>query len=197
MDAAQQPQAELTIGQMLPWTSMTLDYTEKVASKLTDELRDWRPVDPSGKFFFSLGEIVAHSADTRRMWARQLAGSESEDGYWSIGDDGPSEDGIWKFHPLPSAAELVQSLKDARAELQPFLDRPASEQWSITEGNKAIFEKNLAHMREKGIETAEAEKRGPANINRVLFAIMCHESGHRGALQTLLRQHGIDTGGEH
>jgi uncharacterized damage-inducible protein DinB len=196
MDAAQQPQAEATIGQMLPWTTNTLDYTEMVASKLTDELRDWRPTDPSGKFFFSLGELVAHSADTRRMFARQLAGNESEEGYWSMGDTGPSEDGVWQFKPLPSAAELLQSLKDARAEIQPYLDRPASEQWSVTDGNKAIFEKNLAGMREKGIDTAEAERRGPPNINRVLFAIMCHESGHRGALQTLLRMNGVQVGGE-
>jgi uncharacterized damage-inducible protein DinB len=194
MDAVGQKEA--TIGQMLPWTSMMLDYTEKVAGALTDELRDWRPADPSGKFFFSLGELVAHCADARRMFARQLAGSTSEDGYWSSGPAEGDPDGVWQFKPLPSAAELAASLKDARAELQPWLDMPAAEQWTVTDGAKAVFAKNLAAMRDKGMDTAESELRGPANINRILFAVVAHESGHRAALQTLLRMQGVAAGGE-
>jgi uncharacterized damage-inducible protein DinB len=192
MDAT--PQQQPTIGQALPWINMTFDYTEQVAAALTDELRDWRPSDPSGRFFFSLGELVAHCADSRRMFARQLAGSDSNEGYWS---EGPGEDGVWKFRQLPSAAELAASLKDARQELAPFVALPASEQWNQTDGTRAIFEKSLQTMREKGKDTAEAELRGAANINRIFFAATAHEAGHRGALQTLLRMQGVAAGGEH
>lgn len=192
MDAA--AQAEATIGLALPWTSMTFDYTERIAATLTDELRDWRPNDPSGKFSFSLGEIVAHCADSRRMFARQLSGDDSTEGYWS---EGPDESGVWKFKELPSASELLDSLKSARAELQTWLDKPASEQWQATAGTRAVFERHLQQLRENAKDTTEAERRGPANINRVLFAAACHESGHRGSLQTLLRMQGVAAGGEH
>lgn len=192
MDAASATQA--TIGQALPWTGMTFDYTEQIAEKLTDELRDWRPADPGGKFFFSLGELVAHCADARRMFARQLAGDDSAEDYWSTG---PDADGVWGFRELPGAAELLDSLKAARAELQHWLDLPADEQWNSTDGTRAVFEKHLQQLREKGLDTAESELRGPANINRVLFAAAVHESGHRGTLQTLLRMNGAAAGGEH
>jgi uncharacterized damage-inducible protein DinB len=192
MDAVQQTQA--TIGQALPWTTMTFDYTEQVAALLTDELRDWRPEDPSGQFFFSLGEIVAHCADSRRMFARQLSGSQSEEGYWS---QGPDEQGVWKFTELPAAADLVADLKAAREELAQWMGMPAGEQWNATDGTRAVFEKHLQTMRETGKDTGDAERRGPANINRILFAAAAHESGHRGSLQTLLRMKGLSAGGEH
>jgi uncharacterized damage-inducible protein DinB len=187
-------QLEATIGQVLPWTAMTFDYTDKVAAMLTDDLRDWRPSDPAGKFFFSLGELVAHCADARRMFARQLAGDDSTDGYWS---DGPGEDGVWTFKDLPDAAALLLSLQSARRELQSWLDLPASRQGEQTSGTKAVFDRQLQLLREAGKDTAVAELRGPANINRVLFAAACHEAGHRSVLQTLLRMNGVAAGGEH
>lgn len=188
------PQPQLTIGQSLPWVNMMFDYTEKIAATLTPELRDWRPTDPNGKFFFSLGELVAHSADARRMFGRQLTGNQSEDDYWS---SGPSEaDGVWQFKPLGSPEQLVASLKSAREELQPWLDKPASEQWTATEGTQAVFAKALAQMKEAGKDTAEMEARGAANVNRILFAVIAHESGHRAVLQTLLRMNGVDSGAE-
>jgi uncharacterized damage-inducible protein DinB len=191
MSAVQQP--ELTIGQSLPWVNMMFDYTEKISAVLPDTLRDWRPTDPSGKFFFSLGELVAHMADARLMFARQFSGDKSEEGYWS---PGPGEDGVWPFPALGSVQELAASLKTARAALQPWLDLPASEQWNGTDGTRAVFERNLKMMEEQGQDTALMVQRGPANINRILFAVVAHESGHRGTLQTLLRMNGVDLGGE-
>jgi uncharacterized damage-inducible protein DinB len=192
MDATTQPQ--LTIGQALPWTGMTFDYTEKIADTLTDELVNWRPADPSGKFFFSLGEIVAHLADSRRMFARQLSGSDSMEGYWS---EGPDENGVWPFKPLGSAAELAASLRSAREELAPYLELPSGEQWNPTDGTRSVFSRNLQAMQEKGADTALMEARGPASINRIVFAVVAHEAGHRGALQTLLRMQGVAAGGDH
>jgi uncharacterized damage-inducible protein DinB len=187
------PQSQLTIGQSLPWVNMMFDYTEKIAAALPENLRDWRPTDPSGKFFFSLGELVAHMADARLMFARQLTGNTSEDGYIS---SGPNEEGVWPFGDLGTPQDLVARLKTARAELQPWLDKPAAEQWTATDGTTAVFEKNLAQMKEKGQDTVLMEQRGPANVNRILFAVVAHESGHRGVLQTLLRMNGVELGGE-
>ncbi|MDQ3024086.1 MAG: DinB family protein, partial [bacterium] len=77
----------VSIGQHLPWVNMTLDYTEQLVEKMPEELLDFRPVDPNGHYMFSLGEIAMHLADTRRMFARTLAGSESTEGYWTNWDE--------------------------------------------------------------------------------------------------------------
>jgi uncharacterized damage-inducible protein DinB len=183
MNDAPQPAIRLA----LPWLNMTFDGTERAAAALTDELRDWRPEDPSGHFVFSLGEIVAHLADERRMFARRLSGEDSEDGYWG---EGPAADGVWKFRPLPSAAELLADLKAARAQLQPWLDRPVAELWQIPDGSRKLFAKQLEQLRAEGGDVASHELRGPANLNRILFAVACHEQSHRGVLHICLRMNG-------
>ncbi len=52
-------------------------------------------------------------------------------------------------------------------------------------------------MKEKGVDLSDMELRGPSTVNRVLFAVTAHESGHRGSLQTLLRMQGVDARGQH
>jgi hypothetical protein len=47
------------------------------------------------------------------------------------------------------------------------------------------------------MDTAAAELRGPATVNRVLFALCLHEAGHRSYLQTILRLQGVDARGDH
>ena len=178
----------LTIGFSLPWLTATLDAMEQVTALIPEDRLEWRLNDPSGKWHFSLAEIAMHSADARRMFARMLSGSESTDGYWSAG---PGEDGIWPFQPYGTKQAVLGSLKEARTELQPYLDLPLNSLMETTEGTRRRFEQNLARMREKQIDTANDEKRGAATILRILMACAVHESGHRSSLQTLLRMHGI------
>lgn len=191
MDAAMQTQ--LTVGGFLPWVNMMLDYTDEIAALIPEDKLGWRPEDPQGKFCFSLGEIALHIADARRMFARQLAGNDSEEGYWS---EGPNEQGVWQFHNCKDKQTLLDSLADARAELKAYIDMPARAYTETTDGTRKAYEKLLAQMREQGKDTAEIEARGPSNIVRVMMAAIAHESGHRGALQTLLRQHGVNAKAE-
>jgi hypothetical protein len=179
-----------TVGIVLPWVNMTFDQTEQVSALIPEQLMEWRLPDPSGRWHFSLAEIVMHCADARRMFARQLSGSESTEGYWSTGPAG--DDGVWGFGPYPSREAVLESLKDARAEFQTFLDKPASCITEVTDGTQQIFQTAMAKLRERGESTGQAELRGPANIVRVLMAGIAHESGHRSSLQTLLRLHGIN-----
>jgi len=188
----------VTIGQHLPWVNMTLDYTEQLVEKIPEDMLDFRPADPNGHYFFSLAELAMHCADSRRMFARTLAGSESQDGYWTEWDENDnSEDMTWKFKPRGSKQEILDSLREAREELSPWLSLPLSSLNEATDGTRASYEKNLGKMREKGADTADVELRGPSTVNRVLFAVTAHESGHRGTLQTLLRLQGVDARGEH
>ena len=182
-----------TVEDVLPWAKTTLDYTDQLAAIIPDELLNWRPEDPTGRFCFSLSEIVMHIADARRMFAGQLSGATDEDAYWS---PGPGEDGVWPFKELPDKAALLGSLGAARALITPWMERPADDLLAETKGTRAAFEKNLEYMREHGHDTAKLERAGVPGIMRVLFAIAVHEAGHRGSLQTLLRQHGVNLGEE-
>lgn len=194
MDSAMQA-AAMTVGDQMPWVSMTFDYMDKICALIPEDKIDWRPEDPSGKWCFSLGEIAMHVADARTMFARTLSGDDSEEGYWM---DYPKDDsGVWTRKREPgSLQEILDSLAAGSAALKPWLNKPYSEILSGTPGTEAAFEKNLAKMREAGKDTADAERRGPTTINRVLMAAACHEAGHRGALQTLLRQLGLNVGSE-
>lgn len=183
------PHDDITIGFGLPWLAGTLDSMERVAAMVPEDKLDWRLADPSGKWHFSLAEIVMHSADARRMFARMLSGSESTNDYWS---PGPGEGGVWPFTPYGRKQAILDSLKESRGELQPFLDRPLAAMTETTEGTRKAFESNLARARERQLDTANDEKRGPATILRILMACAVHEAGHRSSLQTLLRMHGIN-----
>jgi uncharacterized damage-inducible protein DinB len=189
-----QAASEQTVGDVMPWVTMTLDYTDKVCAAIPDDKLDWRPTDPSGKWNFSLGEIAMHCADSRTMFARTLNGEgDNEEGYWmKYPEEGGSE---WKRLREPgSKQEILDSLKAGREMLNEWLNKPSSELLSVTDGHRKSFDDMLAKMREAGKDTADAERRGPANVNRSLMATACHEAGHRGALQTLLRQHGVNVG---
>jgi uncharacterized damage-inducible protein DinB len=187
MDAIQLKQ--LTVGGFLPWVGMTLDYTDEIAALIPEDKLDWRPKDPSGRFQFSLGEIAMHIADARRMFARQLSGSETEEGYWS---EGPDAQGIWQFSVHSGKQAILDSLASAREELNAYINAPAKSYLETTEGTRKAFEKTLQQMREQGADTSDAATRGPANIVRVMMAVVAHEAGHRGALQALLRQQGVN-----
>ncbi|MCB1215786.1 DinB family protein [bacterium] len=191
MDSA--AQTSKTIAQVYPWLNMTFDYTDKIAALIPDELLDWRYEDPSGKWTFSLAEQAMHCADARIMFARQLSGNNSEEGYWS---QGPGEDGVWPFKEYGSKQAILDSLKSARAELDEVMNRGAADVLTIPEGTKKVYEQVLKQMQEQGADTSGLETRGPANIIRVLMAAVVHESGHRGSMQTLLRMKGVNAGNE-
>jgi hypothetical protein len=65
----------------------------------------------------------------------------------------------------------------------------------VTENARLVFRQNLEQMKEAGHPAGEWERRGPANVNRVLMALAVHEAGHRGTLQALLRLKGINVSG--
>ncbi|MCB1221410.1 MAG: DinB family protein [Planctomycetales bacterium] len=191
MDSATKPTP--TIGQIYPWLNMTFDYTDEIAALIPDELLDWRYEDPSGKWTFSLAEQAMHCADARIMFARQISGNDSEEGYWS---PGPGEDGVWPFKEYGSKQAIMDSLKASRAELDEVMNRSADDVLAIPDGTRKVYEQVLKQMQEKGMDTSGLETRGPANIIRVLMAASAHEAGHRGSMQTLLRMKGINAGNE-
>lgn len=187
MDSQAQP--EVSLRDALPWVGMMLDYTDKVAALIPDDMIDWRPEDPSEAFCFSLGEIVMHCSDARLMFSRQLTGSDSKEGYWS---EEPGEDGGWSFREHGGKQAILDSLASARREFDPWLDKPASAMTEIPDGAYQTYERALQWFKDNDQDPTDFECRGPANIVRVLMALAAHESGHRGALQTLLRLKGIN-----
>jgi uncharacterized damage-inducible protein DinB len=191
-------QSTVTIGQHLPWVNNTFDYMEKLVGLIPEDMLDWRPTDPNGHFMFSLAELAMHAADSRIMFARQLADSDSKEGYFSATDDDTAdEDGQWRFKAHNGKESILEGLRRSRAELQPWLDLPVDQLHQPTPGTQKVYDRALEMMREKGDDTSALEARGPATINRVLFAVAAHEAGHRGTLQTLLRLQGVDARGEH
>jgi len=198
MDAERQ--AEATLREALPWVKLTLDYTDRLAAAIPEDLLDWRPEDPSGKWSFSLVEIVKHVSDARFMFIGQLDGEDpvdetgdaAPDRYWSAG---PGADGEWNFYEHKDKAEVLARLAQARQPIEQWLDRPASGLMDITDGTRAVFEMQIKRLQESGVDVADWHRRGPATVNRVLMALAVHEAGHRAALQTLLRQKGINVEG--
>lgn len=190
MDA--KPHSELTIGDMLPWVKLTMDYSDQLADAIPEDQLDWRPGDPGGKWSFSLVELVKHIGDARVMYASQLDSRDVASLYWS---DGPGEDGVWSFADHKDKAEVLARLAEARRLVEHWLQQPASMLLEVTENSRSVFMQNLAQMREAGHPAGEWERRGPANVNRVLTALAVHEAGHRGTLQALLRLKGINVSG--
>lgn len=191
----QSPAAGLTIGEQIPWVAKTLHHTESVAALIPAQLLDWRPADPTGRWSFSLAEIAMHCADIRLMFAKQLRGEDSSELYWL---DSPKDgSGIWTRRREPAGPqEIVASLAAGREELEPWLALPYEQTLTVTAGMQHSFNQYLASQREKGLDTSEAERRGPSTLNRIFFTLACHEAGHRGALQALLRLHGLSPGSE-
>ncbi|MCC7479313.1 DinB family protein [bacterium] len=189
------PAAALSIGDQLPWLARTFRQTEQVAALIPPELMDWRPPDPSGRWSFSLAEIAMHCADIRLMFARQLRGEDSSVLYWL--DSPKDSSGIWTRRREPAGPqEIVASLAAGREELEPWMALPYEQTLTATAGMQQSFLQYLASQREKGQDTSEAERRGPSTLNRIFFTVACHEAGHRGALQALLRLHGLGIGSE-
>lgn len=189
MDA--QPQSECSVNEYLLWLGMTWDYTDKIAEAIPEHLLDWRPTDPSGKYCFSLAEIVMHITDARLMFSSQLSGEELDDQYWAT-SEGPNEDGVWTFKDHGGKQALLDSLKASRAKYQSWIDQPFATLLDVPDGARKAYDGFLKRLKEEGHDTAVMEKRGPASIVRVLMAVAAHEAGHRGSLQTLLRQHGVN-----
>jgi len=185
-------QSAVTVREHLLWLDITLNHTDKLAAAVPENLLDWRPADPSGKFSFSLAEIIMHVADARLMFSATLTGEEVAKDYWTTSETGPGDDGVWPFREYGSKQALLDSLKTARAKYDAFIDQPYTALFDVPEGAKQAFEQQLKAMREYEIDTAGAEKRGPANVLRVLMGLVAHEAGHRGSLLTLLRQHGVN-----
>jgi uncharacterized damage-inducible protein DinB len=192
-------QAQATLGDGLPWVNMTLDYSDRICSLIPEDLLDWRSPDPSGRFSFSLAEIAMHIADARRMFVGQLGGGADQSKYWAADEEGDeATNSGWNFKPYGSKQAILDSLKESRELLAEYTAWPMSRVLETTEGTRKSFDNFITQMQEQGKEEeiAKARLRGPASVMRVLMAVACHEAGHRGSLQTLLRQHGVNTGSE-
>jgi hypothetical protein len=188
----------ISISQHLPWVNSTLDYTERLIELVPDELLDLRPTDPLSGHFFTPAEVAMHLADERRELARMLHGSESREQFWTLTSWETGGDGTpWTFRPFGSRDELLDSLREGRAEFAPWLSRPLADLHTATDGTRRKHEELLAMFKGKGMDTTDFELRGPSTINRVLFALTVHESGHRGYLQTILRLNGVDARGDY
>lgn len=183
------PRSDLPLGVAFPWLTLALDQTDKIAAIVPEDKLEWRLSDPSGKWHFSLAEIVMHCADARRLFARMMSGLERPDDYAS---PGPSENGVWSFRPYQSKQAILDDLAAAREELRPWLERPLAEAMTVVDPTRATWEQNLARMKEKEMDTAVEELRGTPSILRVLMGCVVHETGHRASLQTLLRMHGVN-----
>jgi len=184
---------EMKIAEHLMWVPYMFSTTEEVAEHLTDDLLDWRPADPTGAWQFSLAEIVMHIADARRMFCSQLSGDDPLPDYWCpsfwSGED-PRDDGSYAFRPHGGRVALLADLKAARELFKPYLTRPASEVGQSTEGTEKFNREMIEQLKAGGADPAPLERSGPSTIYQVLLMTIAHESGHRGALHTLLRING-------
>jgi hypothetical protein len=184
-------QSSFTVGDQLPWVVNTFNYTDSVASYVPDELMDYRPVDPSGAFHFSICELLMHISDSRRDFARQLSGANRDGGYWSPQEFIP-EDGVWTFREYCNRDELFNSLRMARGELDVWLELPADRLLQPTSESRKLYDQAIEKLeRDNRKPSPGMLKRGPLNPMRVMTAAAIHESGHRGALQTLMRLNGV------
>jgi uncharacterized damage-inducible protein DinB len=188
----------LLISESLPSLVRTLNITDQLSALIPEHLLEWRPIDPSGAFQFSLAEIVFHLADERLEFARLLAGTETaetEAQYMlRFSFEQPElEKGVkWTLKPYSGKTQMLDYLKASRAEFQVWLDKPASDLLLTTTGTETAFQKALETAEKRGTDTTTMRKRGAATIMRVLTGAVIHETGHRGTLHALLRQHGIN-----
>ncbi|MCC7477276.1 DinB family protein [bacterium] len=178
---------QLSIGAAIAMLRIYFDYTDQVCAAVPEDRMDWRPDGADGGYYFSLAESIQHIADTRLQFARQLEGSDSEEGSWNTGyTDSVSP---WEFR-RGSLAEIMQSLKSSRGMLEPWLERPLADLIQPTAGTRKLYEERLRARREAGEDTSALEARGPSTLASVLFFLSAHEQGHRAVLQTQLRQLG-------
>jgi uncharacterized damage-inducible protein DinB len=188
----------LLISESLPSLPRALNLTDQLCALIPENLLEWRPTDPSGAFQFSLAEIVFHLADSRLQFARQLAGTNTEEvekDYMlelSFEDPERFKGAKWTLQPYKGKTQMLEYLKSARAEFQVWLDKPATDLLLTTSGTEATFKKALETAEKRGTETTAMRKRGAATIMRVLTGAVIHETGHRGTLHALLRQHGVN-----
>ncbi len=183
----------LLISESLPSLARSLNITDQLCALIPENSLEWRPVDPSGAFQFSLGEIAFHLADARLQFARQLSGKTEPDEHYMLEYLENPEDGIrWKLKPHEGKSQMLDYLKTSRAEFQVWLDKPASELLQTTPSSEAVFQKALENAEQRGTDTTAMRKRGAATIMRVLTGAVIHETSHRGTLHALLRQHGIN-----
>ncbi|MEZ5337053.1 MAG: DinB family protein [bacterium] len=161
-----------------------LDYTDKIAAVVTEELVDWRPGMPDGSYSFSVGEQLKHIADYRAYVAEMLSGEKA--GYVRWAADYPGRDQPWQFRE-GSLTEILERLQFSRSLIQPWLEQGFSTLLMPTEGTTQSYTQQLSALREKGENTAALEAAGPGSLASAILFLVAHENGHRSVLQTLLR----------
>jgi uncharacterized damage-inducible protein DinB len=178
-----------TAGQELPWAVTMIGYTDMVVESLTEDSMQHRPANPGGGYFFSAAEQAMHIADTRWNILGWLDGNDYSERVFA--GDYPGKDAAWQFREA-TLDEIKQSVKDSRAKLDEWLNRPAGELSHSTPGLDKAHQQRLEGMRAEGKDTAELEAKGPGNLANMILFTVAHEQSHRGVLQTILRMHGAE-----
>ena len=129
-----------------------------------------------------------HCADDRHDHAQMLSGESDSSVFFTLS---PGKNGINTFREGVSKQDVLASLRAGRARLDRYARLPADRLTDVTEGAKAAYERQIASVKEQGIDTTRMEMRGAPGIFRVLMGVACHEAGHRGTLYTLLRLNGV------
>lgn len=183
--------AQGTIGGLLPWAKILLDYTDAVCNCVSVEHWNLRPKgEGEGEgYWFSLGELVMHLADSRREIIGNISGEIDREKLWCSKYGGTAAPWEWRSG---SREEVLASLAAGRALVEAWFERPGSEIAAPTESSAKQWKERLERMKAAGKDTAAVEAAGPQSVADCLTFLIGHEQSHRGVLQALLRLHGIE-----
>ncbi|MCC7477275.1 DinB family protein [bacterium] len=181
--------AQSSIGGLLPWARILLDYTDAVCGCVTEEHWDMRPEGQGEGYWFSLGEFVMHLADSRREILGNISGEIEREKLWCSKYGGTSEAWQWRSG---SRAEVLASLAEGRAMVDAWLARPASELGAATDASVSQWKARVEKIKAAGKDASAIEAAGPESVADCLMFLIGHEQSHRGALQALLRLHGLE-----
>lgn len=181
--------AQSTIGGQLPWARILLDYTDAVCNCVTEEHWNLRPQGQGEGYWFSLGELVMHLADTRREIIGNISGEIDRDKIWCSKYGGTAAPWEWR---AGSRDEALAMLAEGRELINAWLERPAAELIAPTEASVSQWKARVAKIKEAGKDAAAVEAAGPQSVADCLTFLIGHEQSHRGVLQAFLRLHGIE-----
>jgi len=167
-----------------------LDYTDEVCESIPSDAYELRPTDPSGGYMFSVGELIAHMADTRWACLDWINGSELEKTQGFCTEYGGTKK-PWVFRAA-EPCEILKSLSDARAAIDEMLSRPSDSLMASTASLEDAHRGRIERIREAGKPTADLESAGPSILANIVVFLIAHEQAHRGALQLFVREHGVN-----
>jgi hypothetical protein len=148
---------------------------------------DYRPVDPSGAYVFSIREQAMHIADTRHDALGWITGVDTDSEDFCIEYGGPDKPWQWKH---ATRVEILARHSAGREAIDAWLRQPQSDMLAVTSHMQAEFDKTNAELTADGKDISERLARGPAPVINVLLFVLAHEQSHRTVLQYMLRMSG-------